>query len=50
MQITYEFVIKYIGIKYDPPPLKTTKPRYAKNVILQLVLYDYKWHKLLKMT
>jgi hypothetical protein len=34
MQITYDFVIKYIEIKFEPPPLKTTKPRYAKNVIL----------------
>jgi len=25
MKITYEFVIKYIRIKFDPPPLKTTK-------------------------
>jgi hypothetical protein len=31
MQIIYEFVIKYIGVKFVPPPLKTTKPYYVKK-------------------
>jgi hypothetical protein len=34
MQIIYGFSIKYIGIKFDPSPLKTTKPHYDKNVIM----------------
>jgi len=35
MQITYEFFIKYIGVKFDPSPLKQLNP-----IMPKMLFYD----------